>query len=56
MIVYFDKLTLLKQHGEIVECMHIECKSIDFVSNKAILKFGINDFSIVQVKSIIKIQ
>lgn len=56
MIVYFDKLTLIKQNGEIAECMFCECKSIDFASNKAILVFGISDFCTVPIKDISKIE
>ena len=56
MIVYFNELQTIKQCGELVQCMHIECKSIDFVTNKAILVFGINDFSIVKLKDLLKIE
>lgn len=56
MIVYFEELTVMKQHGEIAECMFCECKRIDFASDKAILVFGISDFHTVLTSNIIRIE
>lgn len=57
MIVYFEKPTLIKQHGLISKCMFIECLRIDFAVSKAVLSFGMgDDFDIVDLNEILRIE
>lgn len=54
MIVYFEKPTIINQHGLIQECLFLECVSMNFNGSRAIVSFDKsgNDICIININSI----